>query len=131
MTSQKGFSHILIIISLSLILGLLGYKFIESLQSQNTNTNQLVDETKNTASEANQTTTTESKKEIKPDSIDTLDSPEKISSSDNKTYFVYGAPAGQNNKTTKKIVISLPGHGTTADVGYKAWGSHLDKLVML
>lgn len=60
------------------------------------------------------------------DSADTLNSPEKIVSSDGKTYFSYGAPAGQNNKSPKKIIISLPGHGTLADDGYQAWSGHLE-----
>ncbi len=59
------------------------------------------------------------------DSANTLTSPTKVTSADSKTYFIYGAPAGQNNKTTKKIIISLPGHGTTADDGYVAWKNHL------
>ena len=61
-----------------------------------------------------------------PDSADTISSPEKVTSADGKTYFIYGAPAGQNNKETKTIIISLPGHGTTADDGYEAWKDHLD-----
>ena len=60
-----------------------------------------------------------------PDSADTLENPSQVASSDGKTYFVYGAPAGQNNKSIKKIIISLPGHGTTADDGYKAWHDHI------
>lgn len=62
------------------------------------------------------------------DTPDTLSNPEKVTSADKKTYFVYGAPAGQNNKKTKRIIISLPGHSTTADDGYEAWVPHLSSL---
>lgn len=68
---------------------------------------------------------TASAKPQEPDSADSLESPTKVTSTDEKTYFVYGAPAGQNNKSTKRIIISLPGHGTTADDGYKAWNKHI------
>lgn len=60
-----------------------------------------------------------------PDSADTLSSPTKVTSADGKTYFVYGAPAGQNNKRPKRIIVSLPGHSTTADTGYEAWKNHV------
>lgn len=62
------------------------------------------------------------------DSADTLANPQKVASADGKTYFIYGAPAGQNNAAPKRIIISLPGHGTTADDGYKAWKNHLSSL---
>jgi len=61
-----------------------------------------------------------------PDSADTLSSPVKVPSADGNTYFMYGAPKGQNNTRTKHIIISLPGHGTKADDGYKAWKGHLE-----
>ena len=59
------------------------------------------------------------------DSADTMANPAKVTSADGKTYFVYGAPAGQNNAAPKKIIVSLPGHGTSADDGYKAWKTSL------
>ncbi len=61
-----------------------------------------------------------------PDSPDTLASPMDVASSDGKTKFVYGAPAGQNNKKVKRIIVSLPGHGTTASDAYKAWSRHIE-----
>lgn len=60
-----------------------------------------------------------------PDSVDTLSSPVKIMMSDNVHYFLVGAPAGQNNKAIKKIIFSLPGHGSSADQDYKAWSRQL------
>lgn len=64
----------------------------------------------------------------RPDSANTLSNPQKITSTDGKTHFVYGAPAGQNNKSPKRIIISLPGHSTTAETGYEAWQPHLASL---
>jgi hypothetical protein len=71
---------------------------------------------------------TAQQKSNKPDSVDTLLSPQKVASADGKAYFVYGAPAGQNNESPKRIIISLPGHSTTAETGYEAWQPHLAGL---
>jgi hypothetical protein len=60
-----------------------------------------------------------------PDSPDTLSAPEAVATSDGRTHFVYGAPAGQNHRDVKRIVISLPGHGTSAEDGYAAWSRHI------
>ncbi len=61
-----------------------------------------------------------------PDSADTIEKPQKITAADGTHYFYYGAPAGQNNASKKRVIISLPGHGTTADDDYnKAWLSHI------
>lgn len=62
---------------------------------------------------------------IEPDDPDSLSAPQTIASTDGKTHFVYGAPAGHNNKETKYLIVSLPGHGTTAEEGYQAWSRHL------
>lgn len=59
------------------------------------------------------------------DAPDTLAAPVAVDTSDGRTHFVYGAPAGQNNRSIKKIVISLPGHGTTAEQGFAAWAPHV------
>ena len=48
-----------------------------------------------------------------------------VATSDGRTHFVYGAPAGQNQRDVKRIVISLPGHGTSAEDGYAAWSRHI------
>lgn len=56
---------------------------------------------------------------------DTLSSPIKIPTSDGKSYFIYGAPQGQNAKEKKKIIFSLPGHGTLAENDYDAWKTQL------
>lgn len=60
------------------------------------------------------------------DSPDTLSDPTEVATTDGSTHFVYGAPAAQNNRAVKRIVISLPGHGTSAEDGYHAWASHLE-----
>lgn len=64
-------------------------------------------------------------KAVEPDSVSTLESPQKVTTADGRQYFYYGAPAGQNNASPKKIIISLPGHETTAESDYAAWKSHL------
>lgn len=60
-----------------------------------------------------------------PDSVSTLETPRQITTSDGKQFFYYGAPAGHNNTSPKKIIISLPGHGTRAEDDYAAWLPHL------
>ena len=131
MKNRHGFAHILIIVVFALVLvviaGVTVYKRVESKGdgSQNDKSSEQAE-----LSENSEQSTADSilKQETEPDSADTLASPEKFTSADTKTYFVYGAPAGQNNKTPKRIIISLPGHGTTADDGYNAWKNHLSTL---
>lgn len=60
-----------------------------------------------------------------PDNPNTLSSPKKITTKDGKQYMYYGEPAGQNNKKKKKIIFSLPGHGSTAEQDYVAWKEQL------
>lgn len=60
-----------------------------------------------------------------PDNSNTLNSPQKILTSEGTHYIFYGEPTGQNNKTLKKIIFSLPGHGSTAEQDYSAWKSQL------
>lgn len=59
------------------------------------------------------------------DSVSTLSNPVKITTSDGKRYFMVGQPKGQNAKSPRKIIFSLPGHGTTAEQDYAAWKSHI------
>lgn len=60
-----------------------------------------------------------------PDNSNTLSSPQKIPTSEGAHYILYGEPAGQNNKVVKKIIFSLPGHGSIAEQDYDAWKSQL------
>src|SRR3990167_4906845 len=99
---------ILIIILVLLILGGIGW-YVYSKRS--TKSESVATSTQTTASE--------------PDSVDTLESPTKITTADGKRYFYYGAPAGQNNADPKRIIISLPGHGTKAEDDYAAWLPHI------
>lgn len=55
------------------------------------------------------------------DSPSTIDSPQKIATSDGKQYFIYGAPAGQNNTSPKKILITLHGTEGSAEKDYEIW----------
>lgn len=64
---------------------------------------------------------------VQPDNPSTLSKPQKVMAIDGKHHFYYGAPAGQNNVKPKKIIISLPGHGTTAEIDYtSAWQKHIE-----
>ncbi len=59
------------------------------------------------------------------DTSSTLASPIKVATSDKSQYFIFGQPNGQNSKTVKKIIFSLPGHGSTAEQDYEAWKPHI------
>jgi hypothetical protein len=119
---QEGFAHVglIVILVIALISGA-GWLVYKRSQDKNLANSQAQTDTR---TQAEPNTTKTAPKE--PDSAETLSSPEKIASADTKTYFIYGAPAGENNKSPRTIVVSLPGHGTTADDGYKAWKNHLD-----
>lgn len=60
-----------------------------------------------------------------PDSASTLESPQKVTTANGQRFFYYGAPAGQNNASPKKVIISLPGHETSAESDYAAWLPHI------
>ena len=60
-----------------------------------------------------------------PDSASTIDAPATVPAADGDHAFVYGAPAGQNNAQPRRVIISLPGHGTAAADDYQAWLPHL------
>ena len=123
--NQNGSFHVLIAVPiLMIIIGVVGvYVFKKQSNrpdSNKTTATQQITKTSPTPEPTPIPTPSE------PDSADTLGSPTKVPSADGKTYFVYGAPAGQNNKSIKRIIVSLPGHGTTADDGYKAWKQHIE-----
>ncbi len=126
---QQGFAHVIVLVLFVIIfVGAAGWLVYSRSKDKPQETSS---ETQQASSSISKDAATVEEKKVEeapkePDSADTLSTPEKITSADAKTYFIYGAPAGQNNKDTKTIVISLPGHGTTADDGYKAWKDHLD-----
>lgn len=129
--NEEGITHIILIVVVIAIIAIIGfaiYRVAESNKTKNNNQapTQSAQEKASLDTSSNIKKNTETTKPKEPDSPDTLSNPNKVTSPDGKTYFVYGAPAGQNNKTTKKIIISLPGHGTTADDGYKAWKGHIE-----
>ncbi len=62
---------------------------------------------------------------VYPDNADTLSNPTKEATIDPDHYLIVGLPSGQNNKETKKIIFSLPGHGSTAEEDYEAWKKHI------
>lgn len=55
------------------------------------------------------------------DASSTLSSPVIVPTADGLRYFMVGQPQGQNSKAIKKIIFSLPGHGSTAEQDYEAW----------
>lgn len=119
-SSQSGFA-LLPIIGLVAVVAVVG---LAVWQARQHSTSSLVS-SKTTPTSTPLPTVTPSPTPRPADSADTLSSPTKITSADGKTYFIYGAPAGQNNASPKKVIVSLPGHGTTADDGYSAWKTHL------
>ncbi len=64
-------------------------------------------------------------KKVIDDAVSTLSSPVKVATLDGKQYFMVGQPKGQNSKSPRKIIFSLPGHGSTAEQDYTAWKSHI------
>ncbi len=122
--NQQGIVHFYLLIILVIII-VAGAGWLVLSRQKNTDTNQdATASVPNLAKIEEPTKVSEEPKEA--DSPDTLSSPEKVTSADNKTYFIYGAPTGQNNKDVKRVIISLPGHGTTADEGYNAWMGHIE-----
>lgn len=113
--NQNGFAHLLtiLVIVIAGVVGFTGWKVYGN--------NKKTPTTSNSTSQ----TTTAAPKINQPDSADTLTSPSKVTTSDGKQYFYYGAPAGQNNASPKRIIISLPGHGTSAEDDYAAWQPHI------
>ncbi len=59
------------------------------------------------------------------DSASTLANPVKVATSDGRHLLLVGQPKGQNEKHPRKIIFSLPGHGSTAEQDYAAWKSHI------
>lgn len=59
------------------------------------------------------------------DSVSTLANPVSVMASDGQHSFLVGQPKGQNSKQPRKIIFSLPGHGSTAKQDYAAWQSHI------
>jgi hypothetical protein len=124
---QYGFSHLLVLFLVVLLCiggaGVLVYRRKAEKKSATTATS--VSESQDSQNKEDQVV---QQKEKEPDSPDTLQNPVEVVSADGRTKFVYGEPAGQNNKTKKRILITLPGHGTTAKDGYEIWKPHLSSL---
>lgn len=72
-------------------------------------------------------TSTSSSTTSAADSPSTIKSPDKISTSDGKQHFYYGAPAGQNNASPKKIIITLHGTEGSAQTDYEVWRPFVEK----
>lgn len=106
--NQKGFGHLIIVIIVVLVaaVGFVGWRVLATNKDK-----------KQTSTTPPASTSTQKQ----PDSASTIASPQKVTTSDGEQYFYYGAPAGQNNASPKRIVIDLPGHETKAEDGYAAW----------
>lgn len=108
--SRKGSVSVVLVITIAvLVVAALGFIFFRSQPT----------------GPARQAGLLQKKTVSEPDSVSTLSNPTKIATSDGKHSFLYGEPAGQNNKTTRKVIFNLPGHGTTAKTGYDAWRAQL------
>jgi hypothetical protein len=115
--NQKGIAHVALFFIVLVVVGAIGFVGWRVYKQDK--------DKPSTSSSSNQSATTTTKAK-EPDSADTLTSPSKVATSDGKQYFYYGAPAGQNNASPKKIIISLPGHDTKAEDDYNtAWLSHI------
>jgi hypothetical protein len=90
-----------------------------TLQSKNQSTS---NPSSSTSSSPTNSTVTKS-----PDSPSTIDNPSKINTSDGKQYFYYGAPAGQNNASPKKIIITIHGTEGSAQTDYDVWRPFVEK----
>ena len=55
------------------------------------------------------------------DSVSTLSNPQKIPTIDGQEYFIVGLPKAHTSKSPRKIIFSLPGHGSTAEQDFEAW----------
>lgn len=55
------------------------------------------------------------------DSVSTLSSPIKVTTLDEQEYFIVGLPQGHTRQSPRKIIFSLPGHGSTAEQDFEAW----------
>lgn len=66
----------------------------------------------------------------KPISVDNplFTDPARIPTSDGKSYFLFGRSSHEPTTGPKKLIITLPGHGTEAEQGYEAWIPHLQDL---
>lgn len=106
--NQKGFGHLIMVIIVILVaaVSFVGWRVLA---------------TNKTNKQTSTTSPASTSSQKQPDSTSTIASPQKVTTSDGKQYFYYGAPAGQNNANPKRIVIDLPGHETTAEDGYAAW----------
>lgn len=128
MNKQHGFTHFGLLAAVFAVIAVIGFAAwrVMNTASSKADTQATASQPAATASQTSVQQATKQTAPVEPDSADTLANPTKVTSSDQKTYFVYGAPAGQNNKHPKRIIVSLPGHSTSADDGYKAWKTHIE-----
>lgn len=106
-TKGRGFFHITIF-AVVLVLIVAGFVVWSNIFNQQDGTKpSVVHETK--------------PKKVVVDNPSTIDNPQKIATQDEKQYFFYGEPVGQNNANPKKIIITLHGTGGTAEKDYEIW----------
>ena len=108
--NQNGVIHFLFLAIITLIIAGVGYWIYSRANKQAPSKNSSITNTSNINEVA----------EV-ADSPSTIDSPSKISTEDNNQYFYYGAPAGQNNASPKKIIITLHGTEGSAETDYGVW----------
>ena len=114
-----GFSHVLVVVIFVLVVavGFVGWRVATS-SGKDISPSAITNTVKqNTVS----TKTQPQAKQKAADSAATIDSPQKIATKDGKQYFYYGAPAGQNNASPKKVLITLHGTEGSAEKDYEIW----------
>ncbi len=129
-TREAGFSHVLIVVILVVVavVGFVGWRVATSSGTDTTKTSTVATETttsnttkSGTTNTTNTKTTPSTPKAKDPDSASTIDSPQKVATKTGGQYFYYGAPAGQNNASPKKIFITLHGTEGSAEKDYEIW----------
>lgn len=112
---QAGFSHLLVI-GVVVVLGVVGFAgwrvYTKDLAKPSTTASQFAGTSMETAQK-------------RPDSASTIESPQKIATKEGDQYFYYGAPAGHNNASPKKILITLHGTGGSAENDYEIWKPYI------
>src|SRR3990167_1709485 len=108
-SQEAGFVHVVVILLIIAVLGFVGWRVY-------------INKKNHAATQPSQSVGTEQKL---PDSVSNIDSPQKIATSVGGQYFYYGAPAGQNNASPKKILITLHGTEGSAEKDYEIWKPYI------
>ncbi len=116
----EGFSLILVAMSLLIagLIGFAGWRVLSRKEDNVTNTaaSKPVQQSASVVEPSKQTVA-----EKAPDAPSTLESPAKVQTVDGKQYLYYGYPAGHNNASPKKVLVTIHGTGGNASEDYNVW----------